>query len=165
MFKNPMLDLVGLGFGLDILKGSQKPEFEGQLSGSAASLAAQASQLGSYELSGTLPPGIQATLNTAGASAAASIRSQYASRGMTGSSAEAQDLQNLALQIQGQGQTIAAQLFSQGLQETGMADQLYQGLMQTQIAQDQELSQGVTGLAAALANFSRPVQYVQATGG
>ncbi len=48
-------------------------------------------------------------------------------------------------------------LFSQGLNETQMGNQLYMALMQAVTAQDQQLSQGITGFATALAGMGRPV--------
>lgn len=153
--KNPLL--VG-ALGLDLLNANKQPKYAGNLSGEAGLLARQGSELTNYELSGTLPPGIQANLTAAGDAAAASIRSQYASRGMSGSSAEAADLQSLGIRIQGQGQQFAQQLWQQGIQETQMSNQLYSELMQQAIQQDNALGQSIGNLAGAMAMMSRPIQ-------
>jgi hypothetical protein len=150
--------LLGVGaLGLDVLKGNQKPAYEAQLAAEAAALSTQGRLLQNYQTSGTLPPGMQAGINAAQDSAAAAIRSQYGSRGDAGSSAEAQDISNLGIRTQAQGESEAAALYQQGLSDTQLSDQLYSQLMQVQIAQDQQLSSGIGNLVSALASMGRPV--------
>lgn len=149
--------LLGVGaLGLDALKGNQPPKFESQLVAEANAAAAQGKLLQNYETSGTLPPGMQAGINAAQDSAAAAIRSQYSSRGDAGSSAEAQDLSNLGVRTQAQGESEAAALFQQGLSDTQLSDQIYGELMNVQIQQDQQLSASITGMVSALASMGRP---------
>jgi hypothetical protein len=150
--------LLGVGaLGMDLIKGNQKPEYEAQLAAEAAAASAQGKQLENYELSGTLPPGMQAGINAAQDSAAAAIRSGYAARGDTASSAEAQDISNLGIRTQAQGEAEATTLFQQGLSDTQLSDQIYGELMNVQIQQDQQLSQGVGNLVSALASLTRPL--------
>ncbi len=88
-------------------------------------LTAQARNLMSYLTTGTLPPGVQASVDQAAAAAKASIRSAYAQRGMSGSSAEAQDLSNVDTNKASQGAQIAMSLYSQGQNDVQLADNLY----------------------------------------
>lgn len=103
-----------------------------------------------YRNTGTLPPGLQASLNQARDQAAASIRSQYAARGQSGSSAEQADLANLQTQIAGKSAEIAQQLYETGLQESGMAADLYKYLMEQELQQDKEASGAFGNLVGAL---------------
>lgn len=151
-------DLPLLALGGDLLKGNSMPPQFGALSKDAKALDAQGAQYRNYAATGTLPPGMQASLNAAGDSAAASIRSEYASRGMSGSSAEAQDLASLTQRIQAQGENFALQLFSQGVSETSAADQLYGELMQVQMQQDEQLSSSIGKLASSFALMGSPLQ-------
>lgn len=149
--KNPSLLLAGAGLAYNMLKPTPTPEFQPQLESSAAQMTAQGQQLQNYLTSGTLPPGVQTSLNSAAAAAKATIRSQYASRGMSGSSAEAADLQNVDNTIVSQGVNIASQLYSTGVSEENMANQIYNNLMQTSLAQDQQLSNAIAGFTNSLA--------------
>ena len=135
------------------LKGEQKPANYGTLNQEAAADAAQGAQLQSYLTSGTLPPGIASGLEGAHASAAATIRSQYAARGQSGSSAEAADSANLANTTVSQGATIATNLLNSGISESEFSSQLYQQLMATSIQQDNALSQSIANFSGALGGF------------
>ena len=141
----------GAGLAASALSGSKKPADYAQLQALAAQDQAQGTQLQSYLTSGTLPPGVSAGLQSAHDSAAATIRSQYASRGQSGSSAEAQDLANLANTTVSQGANIASNLLSQGIQESNLASGIYENLMKTSISQDEALSNSIAGFAGALA--------------
>lgn len=153
--KNPLATAGALGLAGNVLKGNPLPQGFSALNTEASRLAQQGSQMSGYLTNGTLPPGLQAGITAAGDAAAASIRSQYASRGMSGSSAEAQDLQNLQQRLVTQGAEMATQLFSQGVQETQLADQLYLQLMQTQITQNKETGDAIGNFAAALASMGK----------
>ena len=73
--------------------------------------------------------------------------------GMSGSSAEAQDIQNAHNQAAAQAGQIATQLYQTGVTEMGMSDQLYQQLMQTSIQQDANTSASIGNFAKALATM------------
>lgn len=139
------------GLALTALRGDQMPKGYNQLESQANELTGQGEQLQKYLSTGTLPEGAQAGLNQAAESAKASIRSQYASRGMSGSSAEQQDLANVDQQIQSQGFNMAMTLLQQGVNEQSLASGIYQNLMQTQLKQDEDLTQAITGFGTALA--------------
>ena len=85
-------------------------------------------------------------------SAIASVMSQHAANGTTGSSAEAQDIQNINLQVASQGANIATNLLNQGISESEFASGIYENLMQTSIAQDTALSNSISNFSGALAS-------------
>ena len=143
------LALGGAGLAYNMLKGNEPVPYSAQLESQAAQLQAQGAQLQGYLSSGTLPPGIGAALQGAHDSAAASIRSQYASRGMSGSSAEMQDLANLAQTTVSQGANIASSLLSTGVSEQQFASGLYQNLMAQSVAQDTAMSNAIAGFTNA----------------
>jgi hypothetical protein len=130
-----------------------------QLSGQAAALNTQGQQLQSYLNTGTLPPGVQSSLTSAGKSAKAAIRSQYASRGMSGSSAEAADLAHVDQTIVSSGVNIATNLLAQGVSEQNLSAQLYQHILTANLQSDAQLG---TALGTLAAGAARPTIQVQA---
>jgi len=141
---------------LDVLKGNQPYKGETQLQQSAAQMGTQGAQLQSYLQTGTLPPGAQAAINQAVASSQAAIRSQYASMGGSGSSAEQQDLQNAQLQGVTQATNMATTLLNSGIQESQVADQIYQNIMNQSMQEDQDLSSAIGNFAAMAAGPTTP---------
>jgi len=157
--KNPSMLLSGAGLLGNLLMGQQQPKFQKQLSADAQAMQAQGQQLASYLASGNLPPGVQAQLNSAHEAAIASVRSQHANRGTSGSSMEAQDLQRINEAVVSQGASIATQLLQAGISEQQMAVGIYNNLMNASLAQDQRMSQAISGFTNALAyGAARPVQ-------
>lgn len=150
---NPGVDLLALS----ALKGNPLPSGFSNLQSEANQLKSNAALQENYLSSGTLPPGMQHTLDAAKASTVASIRAQYAEHGMSGSSAEAQDIQAAADRVQAQGQQMAVQLFQQGVSEESAANSIFTELMNVQMQQDSQFSSSVGNLAQALALSSRPV--------
>ena len=153
--KNP-LSLAGpavAGGGLlyDVLKGNQKPANYGALEAQAGQANQQAGQLEGYLTSGQLPAGVQASLDAAKQSAIAAVKGQYANRGMSGSSAEQQDLAGIEEQVASQGATIAQNLYNTGLSQAQLSDQIYAELMQAMVQQDQQMSTAVGNFAGSLA--------------
>ena len=151
LMKNPTLALSGAGLAANLLRGQQKPQYSAQLEAQAQQLQQQGARLSNYLSSGTLPPGIGAALQSAHDSGAALIRAMYANRGMSGSSAEMQDLANLAQTTVSQGANIASSLLSTGVSEQQFASGLYQNLMTVSMQQDTALSNAIGGFTNALA--------------
>ena len=147
----------GGGLAAAALKGNAPFPGQTQLASTAADLAAQGKTLSSYLTSGTLPAGVQASLTQAANAAKASIRSQYAARGMTGSDAEARDLANVDTGVISQGADIATKLLAQGVSESGMSAQLYDTIMKTSMAEDASLGNALTGFAQSLASSGKPI--------
>ena len=152
--KNPTSILSALGMAANLMKGNAPPPFSKQLESQAAQLQAQGAQLQGYLTSGTLPPGIGAALSGAHDSAAAAIRARYANMGMSGSSAEMQDLNNLAQTTVSQGADIANKLLATGVSEQQFASGLYQNLMATAMQQDTNMSNAISGFTNAMAKAS-----------
>ena len=152
--KNPTSILSALGMAANLMKGNAPPPFSKQLESQAAQLQAQGAQLQGYLTSGTLPPGIGAALSGAHDSAAAAIRARYANMGMSGSSAEMQDLNNLAQTTVSQGADIANKLLATGVSEQQFASGLYQNLMTTAMQQDTNMSNAIAGFTNAMAKAS-----------
>jgi hypothetical protein len=152
---NAGLALQAGGMGLNLLRqqNSGLPSVSGltsTLQGQAGTLNNQGQQLQSYLQSGTLPAGVQQNINQASQAAKATIRSQYASRGMSGSSAEAQDLASVDERAQSQGSQIAMQLLSQGVNEVNLSDQIYGQLLNQSVAADNALSSSISNFASSL---------------
>ena len=169
-FSNPSLSTIGSALsansnwlapaaliGYEGLKSSESlsniPGYSG-LSNTASQLGGQATQLESYLQTGNLPPGIQQSLTQAGDAAKAAIRGQYASRGMSGSSAEAQDIANVDTTIAGQGAQIATNLLSTGVSEANLSSELYSQILNANLTQDNQLGQALSTLAAGAARPS-----------
>lgn len=151
---NSALLLGGAALGYDAIKANSPPAGLSNISTEANQLSAQATQLQSYLQNGTLPPGVQTSLHQAGQQAAATIRSQYAARGMSGSSAEAADLANVQNTIVSQGANIATQLLQTGISEAGLSSQLYEAIMNESIQSDAQLGTALATLASATARPS-----------
>jgi hypothetical protein len=145
------------GMAAAAAKGTQKPAGVDTLTTQANQLLAQGNRLDSYLETGTLPPGLQQSLTTATQDAQTAIKSQYASMGMSGSSAEQQDLQNVALRAQEQGASQAMQLMQMGTQDTQLGTQLYEYLIGVNMQQDQQLSSSIGNFVSAMAQMGRPV--------
>lgn len=148
---NPGAAIAAGGLGLDALKGNKQSGAEKNLEAQAGQLNSQGQQLENYLQTGTLPAGEQAGVNQALQSVIASIKSKYASMGMSGSSAEQQDIANAQSQAQSQAAQMQEQLLSTGISETGMSSQLYQELMKNSIANDSNLSNSISNFASAAA--------------
>lgn len=148
---NPGALISAAGLGVSALEGNKKSGAEKNLQAEAGELSSQGNQLQGYLNSGTLPPGLQAGIKQAADSAKATIRSQYASRGMAGSSAEQQDLAAVDARAQAQGAQMAMQLLQTGIGETGLASGLYEQLLNQSVANDKGLSSAIANFASSLA--------------
>lgn len=142
--------ITGLGgLGLEAIKGSQPlPQINPQI-GIAQQEAQLGQQLQQYEVNGTLPQGAQAGIDQAVKSAQASIRSQYAGMGLSGSPMETEALNTAAMQGPILGFQIASQMANQGLSDLQLGSTLYKQIMDAQLQSDAEMQKAVTGFAEA----------------
>jgi len=147
---NPGAVVGALGLGAEALMGQQQPKGYNQVSGEANQLASQGAAL-QQSLNGALPAGAQSALNQASNSAKARIRSTYAASGLSGSTMEAQALAGVDQTVAAQGFQMADQLYQQGVQESGMAANLYQQIMNVNAQSDAALSSSIGNFSAALA--------------
>jgi hypothetical protein len=153
------------GLGMNLLNRNQPIPGQKQVSQAANNLTATAAgqaalgtNLESFLTSGTLPPGIDAGLRSATQAAHATIRSQYAARGESGSSAEAQDIQAASDRALAAGQDVAMKLLQQGstmvgqaANTEGLAAQLYGTIMNDALTRDNALGAAIGNFASSLA--------------
>ena len=141
--------LAGGGLIYDL---SQKNSIPGQaaLTSEASTLSTEAQQLQNYVTTGTLPPGVSTVLTQVQQGLVNQIKAKYASLGMSGSTAEQQDINNAALQVQSQGATEALNLMNQGVSLAKLAGQLQTTLLNTNIQQNNQTVASIGQLAAAL---------------
>lgn len=139
----------GAGLLNDVVNSGPIPG-EKNLKNEADQLSGQGQQLQSYLNTATLPPGVQGGINQALHSATAAIKSKYASMGMSGSSAEQQDLANAQASAATQGANIAMNLLNQGVSETQLSGQIYQELIQNTLASDKSFAESLTNLGSAV---------------
>lgn len=159
---NILKTALGTGvLGYDIYKGTQTPPqvkalqaLEGQQAGLAKTFASEAQA----ENQGILPSGAEQFIDQSLNAEVAAIRSKYAQLGMSGSSAEVQDInaaknQALALRFQ-----IGQQLASQGLNEvnaaTGEQDSLLQAILTAETQQGSALGDALAQFAGAASKGS-----------
>ena len=117
----------------------------------AQQLGLQGSSLINTLNTGVLPPGLQSAIQQSTASAKAAIRSQYAQMGLSGSTMEQQAMQQIDQQAAQQTFAQIQQLVQMGVSETTLSNRIYSQLMQSQIAQDNQLSSALTNFAGAAA--------------
>lgn len=138
----------GLGYAVANNMGST--ENEKALKGQAQNQAAQGQQLESYLSNGTLPPGAQAYVDQQTAAQKAAIRSEYAANGMSGTTAETQELNNVDTQATTQMFQIASSLYQSGVTETGASSQLYNLLMNADSANNAQVGSAISNFVSAL---------------
>lgn len=152
------------GLGATLLRsGQQLPgqpqtnQLAGTLQEQGNQLTSQGQTLMSYLQSGNLPPGIQQGINQAKTAAVAKIKSDYARRSESGSSAEQQDLQAASDRATAAGADIATQLLNSGanivtsgINADSIASQIYNQITQQAIQEDQQLGQAISTFASSL---------------
>jgi hypothetical protein len=153
--KNPMALVSGAGMLMNYLNQPKFPSVGsslGPLEAQAAQLNQQGQQLQQYLNSGTLPPGVQGGLDSAAEAAKAAIRSKYAAMGggAETSSAALTDIANVDTVKATQGADMALKLLQQGVTETQLSGQLYTELLNATLANDAQLSAGISNFASAL---------------
>ena len=114
----------------------------------------QGAQLESYLSNGTLPPGAQQYVNQQTAAQKASILSKYASMGMSGSTAEAQELANADTQAQSNMFKIASELYQNGVSQTNASTQLYSLLMNQENQDNTQMSSAISTFISSLGGSS-----------
>lgn len=159
--KNPIgTALAAGGLGYSMLQGQARPEGTDQLRASAQTLSAQADQMRSYLQSGTLPPGVKASVDQASAAARARIIAGYAGRGLptdpVKNSALAQELSAVDTNAAIATAQIGQQLLTTGISEAGLADQLYESLVKIDQTQTANTGKAIANFASALGGSKGP---------
>jgi hypothetical protein len=158
---NPMSFLGGAGMLYNAYQSNQAlkglpplGQSTGALQEQAAQLNAQGQQLAQYLTSGTLPPGLKASLDQATSAAKSHIISNYAARGMSTdpnhNTSLAQELAAVDAQAVISTAQMGQQLMQTGIQETGLSSSLYTTLANIDQAATQRLSQSIANFAAAM---------------
>ena len=151
---NPMATVAALGLGYQALNQPKLPsqsELTQHLVGAADRLGQQGAELSSYLNLGTLPPGAMAAVNQGAASAKATIKSRFASMGLSGSTSEASALASVDSQVATQVYEIANSLLQTGIKESQLSAGIYETLLKNVQANDQQMSTSIANFAAALA--------------
>jgi hypothetical protein len=117
----------------------------------AGEAATMGRTLGAFQMSGTLPGGLQAVVDQQSSAGEAALKSSMAEMGLSGSTMEAQQLAQLKQVKAAQVATIADNLARQGLQWSQLSAQEFGQLMQTQSAQDTAFTNALGKFAAGLA--------------
>ena len=152
--KNPAAIVGGGGLLYNLAQGNQPQKGMGQLAGEANQLSQQGKELSSYLQNGTLPAGAQAAIQQATNAAKATVRSQYAAMGQSGSEAEAQALNQVDLNAASQSFGIADKLLSQGISETQLASSLYTEMLKVNQQQTADTGSAIANFASSIAGFS-----------
>lgn len=133
------------GIGLDALKGNQKTGAEKSLAGNAA----QENTIAQNIQNGTLNPTQQATIQQQTNDAINTIKSKYASMGLSGSTIEQQAIQQVRDQSVLLGQQVAQQAATGALNALGASDGIYQQLMNSALSGDESLMKALAAMGAA----------------
>lgn len=166
MQQNPAL-AAGVGIGASVLpmalnRGTNLP-YQGPMQGIAGQAASQYGAMGAYAgqlqqpiVTGKLPPGAQAAVDTAKQKADAAVKSRYANLGLTGSTMEADQLalneENVAAEqfkIEQQMAELGLRAGQQALDDLKLQDSIYKDLMTAQMQSDKQLSDSIGAFAKA----------------
>lgn len=152
---NPLGVLASAGgLAYDAVKGNQQSDAQKSLGNLANSQNQQGQLLQSYLTNGTLPPGAQQWVDNQTSAQKAAIRSKYAQMGMSGSTAETQDLNGVDQQASSYMFQIASELLNTGISETSGSGTLYNYLMQQDNADQKQVSDAITNFVSALGGSS-----------
>lgn len=125
------------------------------LSNQQAAIAKNQGALGLAEQQGLLPAGAEQLVQNQLQAQQAAIRQKYAQLGMSGSTAESQDLQAANAQAMAQlfavGQQMSSQSYSNMNNATGYESSLLRELMQANMTQDTEMGNALAQFVAGLA--------------
>lgn len=163
VMKNPLgLALSAGGLGYSVLAGQKQSAATKALEAQAAGQNATANQLSSYLTSGTLPPGLQASVDQATQSAKATAIANAAQQGLPTDPTQNSALAARLSQIDQQGPIVAAQIAQQLLQSgasyAGLSDTLYTQLAQIDQTQTQQVGKAIANMASALNTGGTKIQ-------
>lgn len=168
--KNPLGIGVGAaGLGLNMLQGQKQSDAVKALTSQAGDLSGQGAQLRSYLSSGTLPPGLQASVDKAVADAKSHAISNAAAQGLptdpTQNTALAATLAGIDNQVPILTAQLGQQLLSDGVRESGLSSQLYQSLAQIDQTQTTNMGKAIANFAAAMSPGGTKIQIIGGTSG
>jgi hypothetical protein len=149
--KNPGLVLGAGALGAQALMGSQPSKYENQLSTAAGEAGTMARTLSTYQLTGTLPSGLQSVVDRYQNNAISTIKSQYAQLGLSGSTAEAQAIAGVKQTSAIQVAELADKLATQGIKWEALSHDDMVNLLKAEQSRDQSFTQALTTFASGLA--------------
>lgn len=152
--------ISGAGLLTAANKSTQDLPQQTPLVGQAQQLGTQGQQLLNNLNTGQLPPGADTALNLALHDEQARIRSQYASMGLSGSTMEAQALNDASQRAEAQKFNQIQQLVQTGLNETQLSSQIYQALQGAQVGQTKEFDDALSQFIAAMAGGGGSTQRI-----
>ena len=152
--KSPLGAAIGAGGLAYSALENKAPKFSPQLEAQAASLNANGQQLMSYLQSGSLPPGLQASLTQATSAAKAKIISNFAAQGLntdpSQNSALASELAAVDQQALISTAQIGQQLMQSGITESGLSSDLYKTLANIDQTQTANIGKAIANFASAV---------------
>ena len=148
---NPMSTLASAGILAKNFLGNQTIPGANALKTEAGQLQTQGNQLSGYLASGTLPPGVQTSIDQATQAAKAKMRGSFASMGLSGSPMEASAMANIDQSASAQGAQIATQLLQTGMNETNMSAAIYDNLLKFNVGQNDQTMKAIASLASSMA--------------
>lgn len=135
---------------MQVANGNQTTQEQKLLEQQAAQLSQQGNQLTNTLNTGKLPEGIQQNFDTALQDAITSIKSKYASLGLSGSTQESQEIQSANERVKGLQAQQLESLATQGLNMTNSSSDLYKNIMQTNINSNADLSSAIAAAVGSL---------------
>lgn len=141
----------GAVLGADLLMGDKPPAALPQLQAAQAEAGSTGRALSSYMFSGTLPPGAQAAVDQAHNAATAQVKSNYAKLGLSGSTMEAQALEQVQQATAAQKFQFADQLLKEGANYAQISDNMLAEILKAQTQQQDQLTAAIGQFAAGLA--------------
>ena len=153
--KNPLgAALSAGGLGYQIFQGQQQSGANQTIADQANSLNAQGKQLAAYLQSGDLPPGLKASLTQATEGAKAKVIQNFANQGLSTDPTKNSALQQQIAAIDQQAiistAQIGQQLLTTGINESGMASDLYKKLSDIDATQTAAIGKAIASMASAL---------------
>lgn len=148
--KNPGVLLSGGLLASQLFRGNEQYPAEKSLQNLATNTSTEGQALAGYLNSGTLPPGAQQAVTGATNAAKATMRSNFARMGLSGSSQEAEALAGVDQQAAAQTFQFADQLLKQGANYTAISADIYSQLLKTQAATDSEFQRSLMAFAGGL---------------
>lgn len=124
----------------------------------ADQLAAQGKQLIDPLITGVLPQGAQRALDQATQSAKATVRSNFASMGLSGSSMEADALAKVDTAAAGQAYQTALSMAQAGLNLANTGNAVYDKIVAEALQQDQNMQKAVANFAASIGGGASPAR-------
>lgn len=148
----------GAGIGYEALRGTPSIPNLNNLTTAAGAAEAQSQTLIGAEQSGQLPPGAAAGVKQGLDSAVASIRGQFASQGLSGSSMEADAIAQAQEAASSQSFQIASTMAQQGISLAGLPASIYGEIMNATLQNDNDFSNAIVNFATSAAGGGQTIR-------